>query len=236
MIDLPQYHNMSAPLYPTSKKNACISLFSGWLQLCPSSCSYLLFVKRECFCSCHPWNKPGRWSSIVSTLPKKSYLWALIRRAEKMLNAKICSHLEPAVVPYDTLHWKDGLELSEHVLRGDGQDLASSCSYRSLLALLLLPCFLLIKTDRGYTGLCLHQWIERVVLTCLSLWGMNTGRERMGEVLERAQDFKNISTDMSPAKYAAFSKAFHKLIKDAGLQKQEHGMTEHCLLERSVFF
>ncbi|KAI9540751.1 hypothetical protein NQZ68_038063 [Dissostichus eleginoides] len=58
------------------------------------------------------------------------------------------------------------LALSEHVLRGDGQDLASSCSYRSLLALLLLPYFPLITTDNGSTGLCLHTLIERV-LSCL---------------------------------------------------------------------
>lgn len=87
-----QCHNMSAPRYPTSKMNACISLFSGWLQLLsPLSCSYLLFVKRECFCSCHPWHKPVRWSSIVSTLQKKNYLWALIRWKKQMLSHK-CAH------------------------------------------------------------------------------------------------------------------------------------------------
>lgn len=69
---------MSAPRF--RKMNACISLFPGWLQLLsPLSRSYLLFVKKECFCSCHPWYKPVRWCSIVSTLPKKSYPWALIR-------------------------------------------------------------------------------------------------------------------------------------------------------------
>lgn len=71
---------MSAPRYPTWQMNACISLSSVWLQLLsPLSCSYLLFVKRECFCSTHPWNKPVWRSRIVSTLLKKSYPLALIR-------------------------------------------------------------------------------------------------------------------------------------------------------------
>lgn len=69
--------------------------------------------------------------------------------------------------------------------------------------------------------------------------GMSAGRERL-EGGKNAQDFKNINiTDMSPAKYAASLfwrlQDFHKLLKDVGLQKQEHGMTEHCLLERSIF-
>lgn len=54
---------------------------------------------------------------------------------------------------------------TEHVLRADGQGLASSSSYHSLLALLLLPCSQLITTDKGHTGLCRHHWIERVVLS-----------------------------------------------------------------------
>lgn len=46
------------------RRMAVISLFSHWLQLLfPLSCSYLLFIKRECFCSCLLWNKPVRWSN-----------------------------------------------------------------------------------------------------------------------------------------------------------------------------
>lgn len=78
------------------------------------------------------------------------------------------THLELAAVLCCRLHRKGCLALTEHVLRGDGQDLASSYSYHSLLALLLLLCFPLITTDKGHTGLCLHQWMERV-LSCLSL-------------------------------------------------------------------
>lgn len=74
-------------------------------------------------------------------------------------------------------------ELSERVLRCDWQVLASSCSYRSLLALLLLlltpllplQCSSLITTDRGQTGLCLHQW----KLSCQPVSVRGGGREQV---------------------------------------------------------
>lgn len=144
-----------------------LSLFSGWLKLVsPLSCSYLLFVKRECFCSCLP-KKRKKDEAINSSKGKLPMGADKVKKTDVTKKKK--THLEPAAVPCYTLHWKGCLALTEHVLRGDGQDLASSCSYRSLLALPLLLCFPLITTDKGHTGLCLHQWIERVVLTCLSL-------------------------------------------------------------------
>lgn len=93
------------------------------------------------------------------------------------------------------------MALSEHVLRSDGQDLASSCSYHSLLALLLLPCSSLITTDKGYTGLSTPM--DRKSSVDLSQSGrMSTGIERTEG--EKAKYFKNISfTTMSPAKHAA---------------------------------
>lgn len=85
------------------------------------------------------------------------------------------------------------LAVTEHVLRGDGQDLASSCSYHSLLALLLLPCSELITTDKGHTGICRHKWIERVVLTCLPL----ENEHRWKEDWLGNKDFKNIKINIS---------------------------------------
>lgn len=76
-------------------------------------------------------------------------------------------HRKPAhtdVLRY-TLQPQPPLAPTEHVLRADGQGLASSSSYHSLLALLLLPRYQLITTDKGHTGLCRHHWIERVVLS-----------------------------------------------------------------------
>lgn len=68
-----------------------------------------------------------------------------------------------------TLQWSSRLASTEHVLTADGQDLASSSSYRSLLALLLLLCFQLITTDKGHTGLCRHRRTQRVVLSRVGL-------------------------------------------------------------------
>lgn len=80
---------------------------------------------------------------------------------------KTACHTNPAHtdVPRYTLQRRSHLASTEHVLRKDGQGLASSSSYHSLLALLLLLRSQLITTDKGHTGLCRHDWIERVVLS-----------------------------------------------------------------------
>lgn len=82
-----------------------------------------------------------------------------------MFVTKISLHLEPAAVLFDTLHGEGCRALSKHVLRGDGRDLASFCSYRSLLALLFLPCFSLISADKGNT---VFRMCHRVILTRVS--------------------------------------------------------------------
>lgn len=95
---------------------------------------------------------------------KIRYLRAPMKWKKICLWQKICLHLEPAAVLFDTRH-SDGCQtLGKHVLRGDGRGLASSCSYRSLLALLLLPCFSVITADKGKAA---SRICHRVTLTCV---------------------------------------------------------------------
>lgn len=128
--------------------------------------------------------------------------------------------------------------LAEHVLKGDGRDLASPWSHRSVSTSSppLLPP-LLITTDKGYASLYLHPWRERVVLTCLGLWEWVQVERGLKGI--KKQLLKNITViSKSPAKCAASVfrelQDFHKLMKDAELQKQEHGMTEGFKRQRSV--
>lgn len=148
---------------------------------------------------------------------------------------KPCLHSEAAAVLCDTPHWKGCLAFREHVLRGDGQDLASSCSYRSVLALLLLPCFPLITTDKGDAGL----WMERVVLTCLGEWAQVERGETGGGGLNSG--FRNISTtvllNMLPLCFERLQD-FHRLMKDVRLHKktkQKKTWAWHDRAERFVF-
>ena len=82
-----------------------------------------------------------------------------------MFVTKISLLSEPAAVLFDTLHGEGCRALGKHVLRGDGRDLASFCSYRSLLALLFLPWFSLISADKRNT---VFQMCHRAMLTCVS--------------------------------------------------------------------
>lgn len=152
---------MSAPW-----QNECSYIsYSCWLLLLSSCLAFIFCLQR--------WNvsvpnsleinqSVEAISSSKEKLPmgsdkvKKKMLWQRTAHAWSRQLSRVMHCIERAV------------SHSEHVLRGDGQDLASSCSYRSLLALLLLPCFPLITTDKGYTGLS-QQWLERVALTRLSL-------------------------------------------------------------------
>lgn len=101
---------------------------------------------------------------------------------------------------------------TEHELRADGQSLASSSSYRSLLAPLLLLCSQLIATDKGCTGLCRHHRTERVVLS-----GAGLGqREQVRRGVEAEGAFRQHPHPISASCAASPLRPLHESPSSAG--------------------
>lgn len=151
------------------------------------------------------------------------------KKKKDTLGARSCPVLHAALKGLSGTHWA----CAERWWTGPG-----------LLLLLSLPVSAspppVLPTNHNWQGThrTLSTPMDRKSRADLSQSeGMNTGKERIEGVIKpvRFQEHQ----PHGPAKCAASLfwrlQNFHKLMKDVELQKQDYDMTEHHLLEHSVF-